>query len=354
MKADGSGFARSGLYKTLRSRLWRWASRSSSTLPSASRPAKHAGPRRFALLTAGGPAPRFAQTRRQGLMTIGPTLGLAALLAVVAVLVAFAVRPARPVTAHDGMRRVQTGVAGQNLTAGSSAVPFGLGIDVSGFGLRASLGCQIPALLDATSDGGTSWHSVSVPAAHLLRVSVTGKATGWVVGANTACASAVFFTGDGGRTWTGPSPVKGRWLATGDMVVTPSGRSTPCGPSEQVDAVAAQNAWRASAICPSRVLRTVDGGRSWAPSPIPTGRPVAVAFSSAGRGLLAMTGTGGCSSVAVAVSDDAGATWGTPACLPRPIQAPVGLAFATAGSALVTSAASSYRSSDGGVTWRPA
>ncbi len=300
------------------------------------------------------------------MVSAGGTVGLVVLFAAVAVLVAFALRAPRP-----------TGRAGVSITAAQSpsptapslpasarsaapgtldaTAPMGVSVDTSGFGLRASLGCRTPGALQATSDGGATWRVLSLPVAHLLRVSAAGAATGWVVGAADRCTPEAFSTRDRGRTWSGPGAIKGVWVAAGDTVITPTGTSaSPCLPAEHLDGLAATGTSRATVVCGSRVLRTGDGGTSWGERLIPHAVPVAVAFSSAGRGLLALTGAGSCTGVAVAVSYDTGLTWGPPVCLPGAAEAPIGLAFASPASALLTSSGASYLSSDGGVSWRRA
>ncbi len=249
------------------------------------------------------------------------------------------------------VRRPEAGASGP----GSEDVRALLGVSVhrSGFGLRASIGCRVRAALQASSDGGVSWRWRPVPAAHLLRVAATGPSAGWVVGGDENCAAEMFSTRNGGRTWSGPTPVAGVWVAVGDAVLTPQGtKASPCSRSEQVGALAPDGYRRALVVCGSRLLRTTDGGVSWSPTPMPAGKPIAVAANSTGRVLLALAGR--CRGLALSISYDTGSTWGPPSCAPRGLTPPIGLALTDPDSALLTSPWSSYLSSDGGNSWRRA
>lgn len=155
-----------------------------------------------------------------------------------------------------------------------------------------------------TRDSGQSWQDITpsgLPDARLLAVAFADAETGWAVlyesaGASTG-ALTVMLTVDGGRTWQ-PSPVD----LSGSPELIPIS-------SASLDFLDERVGWLAldlqsgSAFSRGRLFATLDGGRTWTERSLPLGEPVR--FQDAGRGWVA----GGAGGDQLFRTTDGGQTW---------------------------------------------
>jgi photosystem II stability/assembly factor-like uncharacterized protein len=218
---------------------------------------------------------------------------------------------------------------------------------------RAHGGCSGAPALAATQDGGLTFVDLPTPDTYVLQVGLTGAKTGWIVGASAQCQPAYFSTRNGGRTWAVVGTLNDAWTPFGSGLLTPAATSTtPChGSANTPFAVAGGGARTAIVICRRGVVRTTNGGRSWrSTGRFPRGRPVAVALTPGGRGLLALAHSAHCSGARVALTDDAGSSWSPGPCLSN-ATAPVVASLAPSGRGLLVSPGYLFRTQDAGASW---
>jgi photosystem II stability/assembly factor-like uncharacterized protein len=146
----------------------------------------------------------------------------------------------------------------------------------------------------ATSDGGRTWaRQYSGPAA-VAQLDFTDAAHGWAAGQGT-----LLRTTDGGATWTAlPAPrLSGHCLALGSVhFVSPDlGYAIAAGPGAASTGAGAPDAG-------GQLLRTTDGGVTWAPVPGAPASPQAVCFSGPRDGYVGGPGR-------IWRTTDGGATW---------------------------------------------
>jgi photosystem II stability/assembly factor-like uncharacterized protein len=170
--------------------------------------------------------------------------------------------------------------------------------------------------LAKTSDGGTTWQRLAVPADHLTSLRFIDEQVGWAGGfvnrdvAQIACQQAapagaqpckgvVLRTEDGGRTWK-------------TVIAIPT-NAIIGEPIRQIEAVDAQRAWvltldEAPCQLPCSYLqRTTDGGKTW--TTLLHGEIGAIRFASATRGWAALNNTPSRGTVEVRETSDGGTTW---------------------------------------------
>jgi hypothetical protein len=226
-------------------------------------------------------------------------------------------------------------------------------LGASGSALFAQAGCRRPPNLLGSINAGLTWLKLPAPAPHLLWLQLTGKRSGFVVGADSACAPARYVGGAG--TWTPPLSARSSWFGSPAGVHAPNGRtSKPCGSSDpQPVSLTAVGTKQAIVVCAHGLYLTTTGGRQWTVAgDIPDGHPVSAALTTQGRGVLVLSGETSCSGLRVATTTDSGLTWQAGACLAG-ITAPAGVGLAPSGIGMVTTGhPGSYYSTDGGTTWQ--
>lgn len=247
---------------------------------------------------------------------------------------------------------------GAGLGTAADAVPILLSASSATDGWRTRPGCHRAPHLQATSDAGKTWRPLTSPAAHILRIDMTGPTSGWLVGADASCAPEFFSTTDGGATWTAGSGLGQAWVVIGHRVRTPSGQiSNPCGAAGaggRAQLVTAASVTAALLMCGSGVLETTDGGATWAPVAVyPSGgQAVAAALvpGSAGRGVALLSGATGCAGLSVVRTADTGKSWRAGPCLSA-LHAPAAVSLAADGSGYALGGGASEYTTDAGATW---
>src|SRR5215469_13673347 len=238
-----------------------------------------------------------------------PAAGLAALLAVTALVGCGAARPGAPKAAAASASRP---AAAKSRAAGDRLIAIAFTSPSAGYGAFTSqAGGRCRDLAGATTDGGAhfgplarvaSWPCGGYPRASLLAADGYGDAFLYDPG--------LFVSHDGGRTWAAGHQ-RGTVLA-----IAAAGRSV-----WEVQA----DCKRAAHSCPLRLLESANGGRSWAPSPTqPPGAAVYTAGGPPGQeGALGqtwlvrtgrssaymLTGPGQSGTAPLWFTTDAGASW---------------------------------------------
>jgi photosystem II stability/assembly factor-like uncharacterized protein len=248
-----------------------------------------------------------------------------------------------------------------------------------------------------TTDGGATWTSGRVPGADSLEfrdVHAAGADTAWLLSIGSGPASRIFRTTDGGRTWRLQFAATdqrvfldcfGFWdsrraLVTGDtfdehfqIFSTDDGgdRWRPMSPERLPIARAGEGMYAASGTCLvtagtgrawitttaegfTRILRTRDGGVTWAEAIPPLPSPSAtIAMRDSLTGLVLGSNIDGRMAPGpnVAKTTDGGATWALVGQVPDPVYG----AAVKAGTdtVIATGPKGSHLSFDGGRTWRP-
>ena len=157
-----------------------------------------------------------------------------------------------------------------------------------------------------TSDGGTTWQTLAVPGADTLDfrdIDAIDDTTAYVLSIGSGELSRIYKTTDAGRTWT-------------EQFVNRD-------PKAFFDAMAFWDAQRGVAVSDSVdgqfvILTTSDGGRSWVrvpPSALPPALPNEGFFAASGTNVTVAApnhvwlGTGAASEARVLRSSDGGRTW---------------------------------------------
>jgi photosystem II stability/assembly factor-like uncharacterized protein len=234
--------------------------------------------------------------------------------------------------------------------------------DVAAFDARRAfvlaIGPGDASRIYATEDGGRSWRrsfTSADPKAFWDAIAFWDAKKGIAAGDPVNGRFTVLRTGDGGATWTavpaeGMPPAlegEGAFAASGTCLVTQGER----------------NAWLGTGgAAKARVLRSTDGGASWAAAETPVAAGAAsagifsVAFDDARRG-VAVGGDykkereGG---AIAAVTEDGGATWALARTPPRAFRSAVAYVPGSGGKrVLATGPSGTDQSSDGGLTWTP-
>ena len=192
-----------------------------------------------------------------------------------------------------------------------------------------------------TVDGGATWRTqLADSGAPLVSVKFVNKLSGWAVGGPFG-SPIILHTGNGGITWTLQGATDTEWLFAVDFVSSKIGWT-----------LARDSAWQ------SCILRTTDGGTTWAHYAIPEAEPGETAltsmdFVSPSTGVVVggYTGYGGIDNVGeIHRTTDGGLTWelvykGTPQLSAvRFVDRDNGWAVGDWGCVL--------RTTDGGLTWQ--
>ncbi|HXY18394.1 MAG TPA: hypothetical protein VEH83_00185 [Gemmatimonadales bacterium] len=198
-----------------------------------------------------------------------------------------------------------------------------------------------------TTDGDATWQAGRVPGADSLQfrdVYALDSSTAWLLSIGNGAASRIYFTADGGRTWTpqfeNPDPgafydcfdfwdprrglaisdaVDGETVAltTGDggahWTRIPPERLPAARPGEGSYAASGTcvitrpggEAWIAVGTPASRLLHTRDYGGTWTAAPVPVAGITSVSFRDAADGIV----VGFDSTAAAAATHDGGRTW---------------------------------------------
>jgi photosystem II stability/assembly factor-like uncharacterized protein len=222
-------------------------------------------------------------------------------------------------------------------------------------GWRAEPGCGRAPHLAATTDGGKTWHRLKSPAAHILRIDMTGAAAGWLVGADSTCTPSFFSTADGGATWAPSAGLGQAWVVIGNRVRVPDGAiGSPCGKGATAESITAASVTAALLVCSSRLLETTDGGVTWKPvAAYPDGGVAAAAAlvpGSAGRGVALLTGATGCAGLSVLRTANTGKRWQAGPCLTA-LQAPAAVSLAVDGSGYALAGNASAETTNAGTSW---
>ena len=209
-----------------------------------------------------------------------------------------------------------------------------------------------------TSDGGASWTRVFTnadPKAFYDAMAFRDEKNGLAYGDPVDGKHTLLRTTDGGATWALLPPAGLPAALENEAAFAASGTC--------LAVQGAGNAWIATGGgATSRVLRSSDGGLSWAAAdaPIPAGAASAglfsIAFSDARRGVIVggdykKESEGG---PIAARTEDGGATWTLSGKTPRSFRSAVAYVPGTKGRVLLAvGPGGTDSSSDGGATWRP-
>ena len=251
---------------------------------------------------------------------MAPVLGLCALLAADAVLIAWALR---------GTPIDDPGPAAGSGSVTSTASPWGSRTPSTSSTTASALkpapveqmitavgpsiawvvqagSCDEPGTVRVTDDTGASWSSQEAPG-RVMRVRPSSAAAAFVTGGDAKCDLRLWSTGNAGRAWTEPQPATEAWSRVPDdakAVHTPAAAvKRPCGSFRVVDLVAL-TAQRASTVCENGDVRTTtNGGTAWprtftlkgalAIAVVEGGAGVVVRSVSACRGVVAVPLRGG-------------------------------------------------------------
>lgn len=123
------------------------------------------------------------------------------------------------------------------------------------------------AVVQATSDGGTSWSKEASPSRAIARAQPLSGSRGFVYGAGKDCALREYVTTDGGSTWRETQAVAGVWsrsVRDAREVSTPAdATSKPCGDQGVLDLLRT-SATGARVLCLDGALkRTSNAGAKW-------------------------------------------------------------------------------------------
>lgn len=245
-------------------------------------------------------------------------------------------------------------------SAGSGrALPVDLAADGTALRAVAPGSCSAGgARLQWSDSGGARWRDVTSPARQVLRVQVAGGGSAWLAGADQRCQLRLWNTADGGRTWTLGDPV-GAWslLAqpSASQLHAPTGLvRSPCATGVATVDLAGLSETNAVLLCSNgNLYATQDGGSTWRPAATWPGAR-AVAADPTGQPVVLRSGVAGCAGVELD-RGTAPASRGRLACIAmaNPDMV-VGMAFTSSGGGLIVTAAATYRTDNGGRTWRPA
>lgn len=239
-----------------------------------------------------------------------PTLGLVALLLLDLVLVVWAVWPKElprsPSAATSSVPSASPSPSpSPTPTAAVRAVPLTrlvAGVDAEVAWLADAGSCTDPGRIHITSDGGAEFASVDAPGS-VTRVRASDARTGFVVGGDEDCRTALWDTGAAGEEWTPPRAAEDAWGRDPDdrtRVHRPAGEPVaPCRGSASVLDLAGLRDGVASAACSDGTLRTTtDGGSAWSTTFTRKGL-FALSLTAPGRGAMAFAADG-CAGVGVA------------------------------------------------------
>lgn len=209
-------------------------------------------------------------------------LGLAALLVLDIVLIAWALWPSSPSTATDSAMPPTTPSPSATTPddvdpSGETEAPVGpapLSRLVAATGPTTAWlvdvgSCDDPGRVHVTVTGGSDWSTQPAPGS-VTRIRPDDGSAAFVVGGDADCEAQVWYTGDRGEAWSPPQSADAAWgrhPADAGLVLRPGGE--PIRPCAQVDVLDLVGLSRgaASALCADGSIRTTtDSGQSWTTS----------------------------------------------------------------------------------------
>ena len=235
------------------------------------------------------------------LRRVAPVVGLCALLAADAVLIAWAFRGTP--TDDPGPAATAPAVTSSSASAsptGSAAAlkPVPVQRIVAAVGptiawvVQAGT-CEKPGAVWVTDDEGGSWSRQDAPG-RVLRARPSSATEGFVTGGGDGCDLRLWNTDDAGRTWNQPNGgAADAWSRVPDdakAVHTPEDDvSRPCGSSMRVLDLAALTAQQAQVLCENGDVRTTtDRGATW-PKSFTVKGALAIGAVEGGNGVLVRT-----------------------------------------------------------------
>ena len=207
------------------------------------------------------------------LRRVAPVLGLCALLAADAVLIAWAFRgtPTDPGPAASASPATSSVAPSSAAPSGPALNPAPLEQSIAVVGpsvawvVRAG-SCTEPGTVWVTDDSGSSWSSQDTPG-RVMRARPSSARAGFVTGGDAECELRLWTTGNAGKAWAEPSSAAEAWSRVPDdakAVHTPDDEvSRPCGSGRVLD-LAAPSAQRAMVVCDNGDVRaTTNRGQDW-------------------------------------------------------------------------------------------
>ena len=238
-------------------------------------------------------------------------LGLVGLLLLDMVLIVWALWPASP-SSTTALSPLATGAAeptpaggglNSSVTPDLGALPRGsrlVSATSSADAWLAEAGaCGQPGRLFVTSTGGDEWSEQSLPGS-VTRLRPSDGSSAFIVGGDEDCQARVWYTGDGGASWSPPQSAEEAWGRDPDdaRIVLRSGGAPaqPCEDQEVLDVVGLAGA--STVLCADgRIRASSDRGESWATNDRRSGL-LALSLAELGRGAAAGV-EDGCRGVAV-------------------------------------------------------
>ena len=230
---------------------------------------------------------------------MAPVLGLCALLAADAVLIAWAFRGAPVDDPGPAATAAPLSASGSPSPAAPSAAtpkpaPVEQAITVVGpsvaWVVRAG-SCKEPGTVSVTDDAGSTWTSQDAPG-RVMRARPSSATAGFVTGGDAECDLRLWSTGNAGRAWDKPKSAADAWSRVPDDakgVHTPDDEvSRPCGSGRVLD-LAALTAQRAMVVCENGDVRaTTNRGVDW-PQAFTLKGALAIGAVEGGSGVVLQT-----------------------------------------------------------------
>ena len=240
------------------------------------------------------------------LRRVAPVVGLCALLAADAVLIAWAFRGAptddpgpvagaRPLTSASASASTSPS-AEPTSSAAPALKPAPVEQMITAVGPSIAWvvrtgSCDERGTVWVSDDKGASWTSHEGPG-RVMRARPTSADAAFVTGGDADCELRLWNTGSAGRIWSAAKPAAEAWSRVPDdakAVHTPDNTvNRPCGRFRVLD-LAAISAQRASVLCENGDVRTTnDRGAAWAKS-FATKGAVALGVVEGGSGVVVRT-----------------------------------------------------------------
>lgn len=127
-------------------------------------------------------------------------------------------------------------------------------------------GCDTPAIIEVTTDGGQTWQRTHPGIRAIVRLKAYGSESVFAIGADAHCQPTYAWIDGPGLGWQhDASQVADKWFRVpGDLDQvhdTFGGRSKPCG--DGLADLAGLGTYQAAALCADGRIRTRDQGRGW-------------------------------------------------------------------------------------------
>ena len=252
-----------------------------------------------------------------------------------------------------------TGTAGAAAVAPAPVYPIPASTLVSlgaeGQAMLASTGaCDGTAAASYWSeDSGRIWLAQNTPAPVLGAIDITGKSAATVVGTNQECAEAQSYTTTSSvQDWTSGADVAAQWYVLPTSPAQIGGAAGQgASPCERTIALAPLSPSEAVVLCSTgAVISSTNGGATWrAKGVLLEARALAAVSPTT---LVALQSRADCVGTGIAVSTNAGATWGPAACLAGfDASGPVGIDAQGNRVLAVAANGQSFLSEDAGATF---